>query len=968
MRCAFSLLVILVPRAAGSDACWYYYSTGDWWSFDDDRATNKGKDVFKSVAEAQQEEAPKEEEDDDESKPAKKEEVQYVDDDDFEEHRRPKRSAKAMGKATSAAGAKRTGSRSRRAKTDDEPEVVNIDDDDDADDKSSKRRAAAAAAAAAEANRSAATGIMTSTTAYMLGYTKKGRKFDEPKLPVHVQQQVEKQNTEFMAEIENFAVENKSREAQHDQFKQQYESLWENAHADRSLDAACNWVSTEWLQKWVSGDVVAGEVTSSATANSDFLCEHNRIDPIKYDKMKRIAPDVWEFLKKTHGVGPDLTQTQYCKDCVAKLCLGTPHLGKLILQSDHANETCFLSSFADMEKALAMESEKTDALDSIKPSGKEATFWISKQFLREFKKKSPKQLDPFVNSDIVCAHGGLSTEPKLRQQVSASLWNYIKEYFRAAKEFQCSTASSKAKEALDVSGEVHENQNDDDDAEDDDDLDACVICRKDARAQQRDQDAKKKTRTAHKKRFSHLAKMATSLDGARKSPAYCRRPDKAGNYFLLDFVWLRKWKQWLDDNTGLLAEPGPISSKSLKCSHDKLNVNVLEMLENHQNKSFAVVDQDTWTELVDAYGVVSGESSTDSIEILLPEGSEDDEPIVQEYCKECVAKAAETQAEKAANFTEQAFVLKKIDQRGSGRGAPRGAKPTRGVKFNVIGVNFFDTVVDLKLKVFAATEVSPNEQMLYVTPKAVAENENIRDDFARKIALDSPGKTLADFGIKAGDIITLVQVDPQEGGEEDEIVALTAADFSNRNRSERGVGFAGTALFGGYVPKPQKVATASDEIEIEVDASKKEDSMPEAPARVDSDGWEQYDLAAFEDVLPKEKPAQSSSSAEKKSEIQTDHMDVDSDGTVDLEMAAPSSPPKRQASPSRHAAESKVDQVAEEAVHQSIDLSGEEELPVDGKRKKRTRPPPAQEDTNLNSSRSEDSKSRRRKLNDGNPE
>jgi hypothetical protein len=60
---------------------------------------------------------------------------------------------------------------------------------------------------------------------------------------------------------------------------------------------------------------------------------------------------------------------------------------------------------------------------SSKPSGKEATFWISKQFLREFKKKSPKQLDPLslpLFSVALSDEDGLSSIGYVRHRVHTS--------------------------------------------------------------------------------------------------------------------------------------------------------------------------------------------------------------------------------------------------------------------------------------------------------------------------------------------------------------------------------------------------------------------------------------------------------------------------------------------------------------------------------------------------------------------
>lgn len=273
-------------------------STGDWWSFDDATVTNKGKDVFRTVAEAQIEETPKDEviEIEDE-KPARRGKPAKGDAEYEETAKKPKR-AKVSASASAALGKGRA-ARSKKAQVGEDVTVLSDVEENGSPDDTNERRRAAAAAAAAEASRAAASGIMSSTTAYMVGYTKKGRKAVEPTVPAIVKKAIEEQNHALFAEIERFQEASKSREAQHEQFKMQYEDLWKIIRVKQVLGARCNWISTEWLSQWVMGDVVSGEVTNSATANSDFVCEHNRIDPLKVEKMKRISSVRSQFLR--HG-------------------------------------------------------------------------------------------------------------------------------------------------------------------------------------------------------------------------------------------------------------------------------------------------------------------------------------------------------------------------------------------------------------------------------------------------------------------------------------------------------------------------------------------------------------------------------------------------------------------------------------------------------------------------------------------
>lgn len=225
--------------------------------------------------------------------------------------------------------------------------------------------------------------------------------------------------------------------------------------------------------------------------------------------------------------------------------------------------------------------------------------------------------------------------------------------------------------------------------------------------------------------------------------------------------WLRSWRGWIDDTTGLLAEPEPVSSNDLICEHGKFLFNVEDLLDSAENRTFALVDRKIWKSLLVTYGADEATRKNPPAVYFLDDGS----CSAAEPCDECINKRAIESDEKSSKFVGHAFTIRKVDQRGrcatllflqndhvrnglisircsSGRSA-RAAKArttTRGRALQVLGVNHYDSVGVLKLKVFEATEVSPNEQMLYLTPKKLDQDEETRwvsscDHYCRWIAL-----------------------------------------------------------------------------------------------------------------------------------------------------------------------------------------------------------------------------------------
>lgn len=101
-------------------------------------------------------------------------------------------------------------------------------------------------------------------------------------------------------------------------------SLSNNSFQRSNLkDDKCNWISLDWLQRWVKGDIETAE--AKEIDNSLLVCAHNKLGLEKVENMKCISRDGWKFLHEKYGGGPELDQNSYCQTCVHTAAEGTAY-------------------------------------------------------------------------------------------------------------------------------------------------------------------------------------------------------------------------------------------------------------------------------------------------------------------------------------------------------------------------------------------------------------------------------------------------------------------------------------------------------------------------------------------------------------------------------------------------------------------------------------------------------------------
>lgn len=95
--------------------------------------------------------------------------------------------------------------------------------------------------------------------------------------------------------------------------------VFENIHPQDSEEYF--WINTDWLSEWIKGQATPNSVIQ----HKEFLCKHDKLDPQKVNKVKRISKKAWEQFRKNFECDLEISSTgEYfpCEECVKAICLG----------------------------------------------------------------------------------------------------------------------------------------------------------------------------------------------------------------------------------------------------------------------------------------------------------------------------------------------------------------------------------------------------------------------------------------------------------------------------------------------------------------------------------------------------------------------------------------------------------------------------------------------------------------------
>eukprot|EP00118_Oscarella_pearsei_P008121 m.41061 g.41061 ORF g.41061 m.41061 type:complete len:1074 (+) comp33073_c0_seq3:2-3223(+) len=473
-----------------------------------------------------------------------------------------------------------------------------------------------------------------SSRAYMLVYTQR-KEEDEMGVsglsvpPAHLQELVSLDNSCFEQWLAESRKQIRQRVANGRALQEAKCQLFHELICRPGGSGDCwEWISLEWLKLWLSRDC---EKSPSLEINqSEMLCRHGRVDPLKSEKLKRICSKTAEKLFHQYGGHPRLAgDIRFCVECVKQQCRKIQLRDRLL--SDHrliaslVKTPCSSSSgfwvgkyslrvWKKMwEEKLMVEGKTTENRD-VQDGGSSALGAQSSETENETAKERVEQADFEFNQELLCKdHGKFTTKESGRRLISAEVWQRLKEYFPDAPEFP----------ALHL---------------------VCSDCVQGSQAVERERNLMKDR--------AHLQK-SELLDLYHDR----NRPETkiAETYFVVSSEFLHDWRKFVRYPHGDI--PPVVDNSDLMCCHGGLRFDP-ESQAGLKQERYCIVTEKEWETLKSFYPL----SATQEITVW---GAETDGSLKSrpDPCERCIAVECDLQMQKNYEFDDACVFVRRMDSK-----------------------------------------------------------------------------------------------------------------------------------------------------------------------------------------------------------------------------------------------------------------------------------------------------------------
>ncbi|RUS33615.1 hypothetical protein BC938DRAFT_470887 [Jimgerdemannia flammicorona] len=340
------------------------------------------------------------------------------------------------------------------------------------------------------------------------------------------------------------------------------------------------------------GDCISDETDpkdNKTFDNATITCEHGNLDPLALGKAKRIREEAGERLFTEYGYvfQPLLTSQHLCRECVKEL---------------FEDKLYSIKHPKDVDLFLKREREKTKLPKQY--------FWISKEWLREWKKKTPRfhiahsSVDPRPDADpwishVKCKHGALTLNDRNRENIPKSAYEFLQQLFPGLECFTNAT-------------------------------DVCEACQ--SLEEMKLEDTKEYREQAEIERNE-----LKSLLNSNKNT----RIHGGTSYRLIEKDFLDAWRRFIR-NPNNSQRPGMIDNSQFLCAdHNKL-VYDLNIAEDATCGEFEIIQQDEWDYVIALYkgGPDITLMQMDKVNVEGQEETKSDSRIitVPELCEGCRMK------------------------------------------------------------------------------------------------------------------------------------------------------------------------------------------------------------------------------------------------------------------------------------------------------------------------------------------
>lgn len=593
---------------------------------------------------------------------------------------------------------------------------------------------------------------LLSSSAYMLVYKRASSKPVETVVPGHVATVIEQRNCKFKGKLKELEAENEVAYRLKNEFLEEFKSIWSNIHPITSTGST-NWISTEFLKKWISGELYAvkhkyyserqpdlkfdsdsielnyinninHEFTKQITSELSykdihemFLCLHGNIDMYKITRLKRISTDSWNRLNHAYNISPNLTDQMMCRECCFLFIKEEENKQNIDL-----NRSSFLSCLKEIETG-------------------DQCFFIAKDWLKAYRKRSDSSFDT-INESLICEHGGLYPEREKIAIINSKAWEIIKSMHPNISEFSGYVQKTQGRPR-------RASRNTPIEAEFDFEpyfCKQCTVIVKDALNKTKYQAS---IRTDQKKELMKLYKITPpEISQRRLYKAYCKTP-KPGIYNIISLEWLTLWKRYIDSGEAI----SPVDNSVLLCEHGKFGYDLRMNFDNSENNAyFAILPSEMWDKISELYG------GGPKIDLIVEKGK-----LCIDSCSECSTKKKQAFEHEQRVFSNEKIEMELVNTRSNSKNSKRRTKK-RLISLDCVCSKI--SIEVLKLMVFESYEIPPNEQDIYY----------------KKVLLDDDSKTLEDYGVRKDGPWRLERRDPK--------------DFTGHlySKDEKDLGFGNTAL------------------------------------------------------------------------------------------------------------------------------------------------------------------------------
>ncbi|XP_030480385.1 ubiquitin carboxyl-terminal hydrolase 26 isoform X1 [Cannabis sativa] len=432
-------------------------------------------------------------------------------------------------------------------------------------------------------------------------------------LPSHLSEEVEKLNASCADACVQYTSKKEMELNCISERKQEVRSILSEAPV-KSLEEPFCWISADWLRQW------ADNITAPPLDNTSIQCLHGKVPVSKVGSMKRLSTTSWTQLYSKYNGGPQLTNDDYCKDCLV----------------DEARTLVCADSYRVCRTLMKQVAE-----DVFAGRCEDGAYFVSKAWLQQWLKRkildAPSEADGGPTASIRCPHGELMPEQAVgakRLIIPENLWLFFYEDASAVKPddtLGCSTFCLDSRECSQCTDELSE-----------------VACIEDS------------LRVVRFKQRQNHEKLAMG----KTFPLFldCK-------YYLVPSSWLSKWRSYINasgKNVSSSVKPGTLDGiiNMLKCEKHSLLIerppDLVWKRDSIFQKSYAglqtdgltVITEHDWKCFCEEWGGIEGNGISAWIEC-----SRGAESNVNGSCEEMPRSEAELSSYNETNYETETMQL-----------------------------------------------------------------------------------------------------------------------------------------------------------------------------------------------------------------------------------------------------------------------------------------------------------------------